>query len=197
MNPRRALCTLVLCLLASGATAQVTTPHPRLILDAATLGALRARAASNTPQWRALKAYCDSFIGGTVNYPDHLAYPDPPDIGQGYQGEDYFPALIGEAFCYQTLRVSDPTTAAKYGAKAVDVLVKMSMPFPGAHGEHPSTDSGFAVRFFGVGMGIAYDWLYGLLTPEQRKQVYSTANGWTDYWEGSSGPSTCGGLAPA
>ncbi len=70
----------------SFAHAQSTVPHPRLILDATTLAALRSRAASNSPQWQRLKTYCDSFIGGNVNnpLPDNSAndYPDAPDIGQ-------------------------------------------------------------------------------------------------------------------
>src|SRR6185312_3745399 len=49
------------------ALAAVTlAPHPRLILDGTTLAALRQRATSSNPQWTALKAKCDSYIGGTV-----------------------------------------------------------------------------------------------------------------------------------
>lgn len=179
-------------LLASFAHAQSTVPHPRLILDAPTLSALRSRAAANTPQWQHLKNYCDAFVGGTVNYPDQNAYPNAPNIGQGYQGDGYWAPLWSEALCYQTLKVSDPVNAAKYGAVAASMAVKMSILFPAAHGEDPCTDDGYVMRFFGVGMGILYDWVYELLTPSQRSQIYTTANSWLTNWENVNG---CAGFA--
>src|SRR5947209_801579 len=67
MAQRIGLLLLMLC--AQLVHAQITTPHPRLMLDSATLTTLRARAAANTSEWQQLKNYCDSFIGGTVNLP--------------------------------------------------------------------------------------------------------------------------------
>lgn len=182
----RILIGLLLLLPAAFAAAQIDTPHPRLILDSSMLASLRARAASNTPQWHALKTYCDSFIGGKVNYPDEPPYPDRPDIGQAYQGEGYWPALLSEALCYQTLKASNPTAAAPYGAKAADILMKISLPYPGPHAENPCTDDGYVIRFYGVLMGLGYDWIYELLSPAQRRQVYTTANAWLTTWETNS-----------
>ncbi|MEO8802107.1 MAG: hypothetical protein ABI304_08460 [Rudaea sp.] len=179
-------------LLACVAHAQSTVPHPRLILDANTLTALRARAAANTPQWQRLKSYCDSFVGGTVNYPDQPGYPDAPNIGQGYEGDGYWAPLWSEGLCYQTLKASDPTAATVYGAKAADIAVKLSVLYPAAHGENPCTDDGYVMRFFGVGMGILYDWVYDKLTPTQRTQIYTTANAWQTSWENVNG---CSGFA--
>lgn len=179
------LCALVLCVPV--ARAQSSVAHPRLILDTNTLAGLRARAAANSPQWLRLKDYCDSFIGGTVNYPDQSGYPDAPNIGQGYQGDGYWAPLWSEALCYQTLKSSNPAAAAAYGAKAADIAVKMSVLYPAAHGENPCTDSGYVMRFFGVGMGIAYDWVYDVLTPTQRMQIYTTANAWQTGWENVNG----------
>ena len=149
---RKLCCTLaVFFLLSSWAHAQSTVPHPRLILDANTLAAVRSRAAANTPQWQQLKQYCDSFIGGTVNtpLPDDSSndYPDAPDIGQGYEGDGYWAPLWSEALCYQTVRLSDPVSAAKYGAKAADMAVKMSLP-TNMQGEDPCKDDGYVMRFF-------------------------------------------------
>ncbi|MEP6484426.1 MAG: hypothetical protein ABJB01_08245 [Rudaea sp.] len=181
-------CFVMLCIMCvSLASAQSTVPHPRLILDATTLANLRARAAANTSQWQRLKQYCDSFIGGTVNYPDQATYPNVPNIGQGYQGSGYWAPLWSEALCYQTTRVSDPTNAAKYGAKAVDIAVKISIAPGQPHAENPCTDSGFVMRFFGVGMGILYDWVYDVFTPAQRQQIYTTADAWQTNWEKSGG----------
>jgi hypothetical protein len=159
--------------------------HPRLILDSTTLTTLRARVAANTTQWQSLKATCDSFIGGTVQYPTGTLYPDLPNLGQGYEGNTYLPALLNEAMCYQMLKTSNPSAAAPYGAKAVDILLKMSTPFTSSNnlGEDPCTDDGYVMRNYGVGFGLGYDWLYELLTTAQRAQIYTTANAWITSFE--------------
>lgn len=164
--------------------------HPRLILDPATLATLQQRAAANTPAWQLLKGTCDSYIGGSVGYPTDNAYPNLPDLGAGYQGESYLPALLAEGMCYQVLKTSNPTAAATYGAKAVDILMKMSTPYTtasGNQGQNPCTDDGYGIRFFGVGFGLGYDWLYPLLTAAQRTQVYTTANAWITAFEQANG----------
>lgn len=159
--------------------------HPRLILDSTTLSTLRARAAANSAQWQSLKTTCDSFIGGTVEYPTGTLYPDLPNLGQGYEGNTYLPALLNEAMCYQMLKTSNPSAAAPYGAKAVDILLKMSTPFTSSNnlGEDPCTDDGYVMRNYGVGFGLGYDWLYELLTTTQRAQIYTTANAWITSFE--------------
>ena len=172
--------------ICGAADGQSTVSHPRLILDATTLSALRARAAANSSPWQALKTYCDSFIGGSVNYPDQPTYPDPPDIGQGYEGDGYWAPLMSEALCYQVTKVSSPAVASAYGAKAADIATKMSVLYPAAHGEDPCTDNGYVMRFYGVGMGIVYDWAYDALSSVQRSQIYTTANSWLHTWETNS-----------
>ena len=161
--------------------------HPRLILNPATLTTLRQRAGSNTSEWKLLKATCDSYIGGTVEYPTGTAYPDLPNLGSGYQGSSYLPALLAESMCYQVLKSSDAAAAKPYGAKAVDILMKMSTAYPGSNGWDPCTDEGYGIRFYGVGYGLGYDWVYDLLTSDQRKQVYTTANAWLTAWEKPNG----------
>lgn len=147
--------------------AQITTPHPRLILDSATLTTLRARATANTAQWQTLKTFCDSLIGGTVNLPTGNPSPNKPNVGSGYQGEDYFPALLAEGLCYQVLKSSNPSAATPYGAKARAILLAMSTP-SGSGGASPCNDVGFGIRFYGADMGIGYDWIYDLLTPSDK-----------------------------
>jgi len=174
------------------ATAQPLTlaAHPRLLLDSATLAAARAQASNNTPAWQVLKASCDSFIGGAVNYPTGATYPNLPTLGQGYQGSSYYPALMNEAMCYQVLRSSNPSAAATYGAKAVDILMKMSTPYTtdsGNRGENPCTDDGYVMRYFGTGFGLGYDWLYDLLTPVERTQVITASNRWIASFENPTG----------
>ncbi len=168
----------------------VIAGHPRLLLDPATIARMQADVAANTPAWQALKANCDRFIGGQVNYPTGTAYPNPPNLGSGYQGEEYLPAVLAEGMCYQALKASNPSAAATYGAKGVDILMKMSTPYStgsGNQGQDPCTDSGYGIRNYGVGFGLGYDWLYDLLTAAQRAQVYTTANSWLVPWETSTG----------
>lgn len=171
--------------LSAQALASTMAPHPRLILDDAMLVALRQRATSANPQWTALKARCDAYIGGQVEYPSGNPYPDLPNLGQGYQGSDYVPALLDEGMCYQVLKTTNASAAAAYGAKAVDILLKMSAS--GSQGQPPCTDSSYGIRFYGVGMGLGYDWVRELMTADQRTQVYTTANAWISAWEAPNG----------
>src|SRR5262249_11827117 len=90
---------------------------------------------------------------------------------------------MSEGLCYQALKASDPTTAARYGAKAADIAVKISTPTTDNRAEDPCTDDGYVIRFYGVGMGILYDWAYDQLTAPQRTQVYTTANNWLGIWD--------------
>jgi hypothetical protein len=186
-----ALFAIALTLFAQEARSQIATPHPRLILDSATLATLRARVAANTPQWQKLKSYCDSFIGGTVNYPavnndedvGENDYPDRPDIGQGYHGDGYWSTVLAEGLCYQMTRsATDPNAGAQYAAKAIDILGKMATPYVANSatntGENPCTDDGHALRFYGVAFGLGYDWVYDRLTTQQKSQIYTTADAW-------------------
>ena len=185
-----ALFTLFVTTLSASAFAatppSVTAAHPRLLLNSSTLAALRQNAAANTIEWQLLKTVCDSYIGGTVNYPTQDAYMNLPNLGSGYEGEVYLPALLSESMCYQVLKASNPQAAAPYGAKAVDILMKMSTPFTtgsGNQGWDPDHDSGYPMRNYGVGFGLGYDWVYELLTPAQRTQIYTTANAWVTSFE--------------
>jgi len=192
MTSSRVLWFFLLLIASLAASAQTMAPHPRLLLDAPTLATLHTRMSANTPQWQQLKSYCDSFIGGTVNLPDGDGYPDPPNIGQGYQGSSYWSAVLAEGLCYQTLVASNPTAAAPYGAKAREVLLAMATPYTGtgSHGQDPCTDDGYGIRFFGVGMGIGYDWVYPVLSTDDQQKIYGTANAWLTSWanlEGCSG----------
>ncbi|MEP6898615.1 MAG: hypothetical protein ABI870_08805 [Rhodanobacter sp.] len=197
LSRRRGLSSLIAIVLGAillpgvaVAAAPTLAAHPRLILDPATLTTLRARAAANVAQWQSLKSTCDSYIGGTVGYPVDANYPNLPNLGQGYQGESYLPALLAEGMCYQVLKTSNPTAAARYGAKAVDILMKMSTPYSSQStnkGESACVDDGYVIRFYGVGYGLGYDWVYELLTPTQRTQVYTTANQWLASFQAANG----------
>jgi len=170
---------------ASAAITIATQPaagaHPRIVLDAPTLATLRSRMQAKTQEWTRLKSVCDSFTGGgTVNFPGGDGYPDPPNVGEGYQGSGYVDALMPLGLCYQTILASDPTTAAKYGSKGVAILMAMSDP---AHQNIDGTpvwdrDDGYGIRNFGFAMGMGYDWFHDVMTSAQLSQLQTALNNW-------------------
>lgn len=163
--------------------------HPRLILDAPTLARMRLERTNNTPLWATLDNLCNILKDGETYLPDGQAYPSgngiTPDVGQGYQGDEYIKALLNLAIGYQVLREDDPVTAEAYGRRGVDILMAMAEPYPG-HGQNPLADDGYGIRNYGVGMGLGYDWLFDLLTTEQKAQICTTANNWVSKFETGS-----------
>ena len=56
-----------------------------------------------------MKNICNSFIGGgSVLFPGDNGYPNPPSVGEGYQGSGYVEALMPLALCYQMTMQSNP-----------------------------------------------------------------------------------------
>lgn len=159
-------------------------PHPRIFLDPVTLGTLRSRARANTPEWQALKARCDAFLTGTVEWPDGNNYPDSNSVGAGYQGDGYMPALFDIGLCYQTEIAIDSSTAQAYAAKGADVLEKMTAP-SGPHAPNPLRDSGYGIRFYVVGLALGYDWLHPALSDGLRQRVIAAMHRWIAAFEKS------------
>jgi hypothetical protein len=61
------LCTMLCFAVAFACVpshAITVAPHPRLLLDDATLAALRAKAAIPSVDWLNLKEQCDAYLGG-------------------------------------------------------------------------------------------------------------------------------------
>jgi len=50
----------------------------------------------------------------------------------------------------------------------------------------PQRDYGFGLRFFGVAMGLGYDWFHDRMTPAQLSQLQTTLNQWFNYFETQS-----------
>ena len=90
--------------------------------------------------------------------------------------------------CYQTAKTFDPTSANKYGAKGVAILAAMSDPNHQMIGSTPiqDRDDGYGIRFYGVTMGIGYDWFHDLLTPALQTQLQNTLNTWIHAFENDS-----------
>src|SRR5262249_30290623 len=126
-----------------------------------------------------LKARCDGYATGTMNPPGGDAYPDFPNVGSGYQGEDYLPVIRALGLCYRTS--TDAAAKARYGDAGGRLLDAMSTP----GGASPSTGSGYGIRNYVGGIALGYDWLYPALSESTRSQVIGTMNDWIDWYDQS------------
>src|SRR5206468_6385431 len=122
------------------------------------------------------------YTTGTVSPPNGDAYPNYPNIGAGYQGEEYVPVVRTLGLCYRA--TSDAAAQARYGAAGGRVLDAMSTPV-GSGGQAPSTDSGYGIRNYVVGMAFGYDWLYPALSGSTKSRVVSSMNTWIDWYDQS------------
>jgi hypothetical protein len=145
---------------------------------------LQQRAASGDSGWATLRARCDSDASGSVEQPSGNAYPDAPNIGQGYQGDGYFPEILALGLCYRTAAGVDAASAAKWAAAGSRLLAAMATP-PGSGGESPSTDDGYGIRNYGIGMAIGYDWLSPALDATTRAAVASALETWIGWYDKS------------
>lgn len=176
-----ALALLLACIpRALAPTATLATGHatPRLMLSPALLATLKARAAGADPAWTALKAKCDVWTTGVANAPTGNAYPNSPNVGQGYQGDGYLPPLYGLGLCYQV------TGATSYATAGARILEAMALP-ASTGGQAPSTDDGYGIRNYGVGMAVGYDWLYPAMTQATRDHVIAALGSWIDWYDTS------------
>jgi hypothetical protein len=176
----RIACSVSFSLLAS--TSQAAVTPPRIFLDPATLTTLVQRAKAGTPEWKALHDTCKRYLTGTVNWPDGDDYPDGGNIGEGYQGTGYFISLMNVGLCYRVSLDAVPAEASQYAAKGVDILTKMSAP-SGSHSPDTLRDSGYGIRFYGLGMAVGYDWLRPALSASLKTRVVTAINRWIDDFE--------------
>jgi len=147
-----------------------------MILSGDFLSALQARAAQRTPEWSALKLSCDALAEMPVRYFNQTG----SGIGEGYQGGEYFNALMNLGVCRHVVMSTDPALATRYGMRMTDILRHMSDP---GRSPEPGRDSGYGLRFYGVGMAYGYDWAYDLLDAVTKAQVWTAINRWIHVFE--------------
>jgi hypothetical protein len=148
------------------------------------LARLRARAAAGDASWTALAAHCDALAGASVEPPGGNAYPDPPNVGQGYQGDGYLPEILALGLCYRTAAGTNDASAMRWAHAGLTVLAAMATP-SGNGGQSPSTDDGYGIRNYGVGMAVGYDWLRPALDDATRALVRSTLANWIGWYDKS------------
>lgn len=139
-------------LLAIALVGQAAEPHPRIFLGPGNSSNLPDASGAN-PHWVSLQAHCDAMLPGAV-YPGkseqgRYDYKAPggdyakansrnPNIGIGYQGGSaggnaYWDSIMNLGVCYHTVLASNPTQAAKYAAKAIEILDIVSVAPGEAH----------------------------------------------------------------
>ena len=159
-----------------------TTTGIRLYLTDSVLGLLQKRAVANDAAWTALRTHCDALTGGAFNPPTGNAYPNFPNVGQGYQGDGYLPEIMSLGLCYRVVHGIDAQAEGRYGTAGGQLLMAMATP-AGSGGQPPSTDSGYGIRNYGVGMATGYDWLRPMLSAAQKQSVITTLDAWIDWYD--------------
>lgn len=174
--------------------------HPVVILTPSTLTALSAKVVANDPTWVTLKATCDKYLSGVVYPPDHAGVASP-NLASGYLGSDYKTYAIDYGLCYQALLQTNPTAAAPYGTKLVNIIVAMSDPAhqlaPGTTTDVIAQNAGYGIRMYVPALTLGFDWAYSLLTSGQKTQVITQINKWVDSWRTGSYPVVISGGAIA
>ena len=169
---------------SSSVSALALSTGARIWLTDTILGRLRQRAASGEAAWKALAAHCDADATGSANIPSAEAYPEAPGIGQGYQGDGYLPEILALGLCYQTVAGVDSASATRWGQAGARLLAAMATPV-GSGGEAPSTDDGYGIRNYGVGMAIGYDWLRPALDAATKASAAAALDSWISWYDAS------------
>lgn len=152
--------------------------HPRIWLTPARVEQLAARARANDSAWIALRNSCDSWAAMPVRWPDES--PASGYIHGGYQYYDYLRPMAELALGFQVAQQVDSVRAGRYAAKGREILLKMSDPV--RHGRE-STDSGWSIRAYVPALALGYDWLYPVLSPAERVQVFTEINRWVEWFD--------------
>ncbi|MBX3737718.1 MAG: hypothetical protein KF715_13555 [Candidatus Didemnitutus sp.] len=152
--------------------------HPRVWLTPTLVEQLVARARANDPAWIALRNACDQWATMPVRWPDESSASGT--INGGYQYFDYYRPVADLSLGFQIAAQIDPTRAAAYGAKAREIVLKMSDPV--RHGRE-STDSGWSIRAYVPALALGYDWLYPILSNSDRAQIFSEINRWVEWYD--------------
>ena len=138
---KSAVCTFIL-LTAIPALAQ----HPYLWLDSTELAFMRNKVASNSSDWQALEAQCDT-VAGVSGTPYAVMYPSgnaagnglargyvfnpkgaPGLIAAGYYGGNWDSTLDQLGACYQAIRTTDFVRAQAYLTEAHYIIQAIAQP---------------------------------------------------------------------
>ncbi len=169
---------------ADGGAGSSSGRAARLYLTPTLLARLQERAAAADPAWAALKTHCDSVASGTFNNPSQQAYPNLPDVGQGYEGDGYLPEVMNLGLCYRVESGVDDASAEMHAAAGVRLLETIATPVASG-GQDPSTDDGYGIRNYGVAMATGFDWMYPAMTASDVSDIVTSLNLWVNWFDSS------------
>ncbi len=155
--------------------------HPRIWLDTMMRDEVQKKLSSGEATWTRLDEKCAARMAGPVEWPDGKDYPSP-GIGEGYQGSDYWEAVLDLALCSVALKTKDPARSKALSDRAADVLEKMS-EIAGPHAVEPLRDDGFGIRFYVTTMAIGYDWLHADLSPALKERLRAAMARWLETYD--------------
>jgi hypothetical protein len=137
---------------ATCAMVQAQEPHPRIWLSPAVKARLQDARTANTPEWAALKSWCDARLG--------------TDLPELYNYLEWYTTTMNFALAYQ---ISGDPAYGNEGVKYLTALLRdrdtIGDGLGGTNAVH--MDSGYVSRSLGTGVSIGRDWLDGApnLTP--------------------------------
>lgn len=158
-------------------TTQVAV-HPRLWLTPASLAVYRSWATDANP------LYTDALLPTAEQAKLDM---DAGLIAAGDLGsnayEDYPTENYALLFAFMYLLHPDPAQQADYGQRARTLLLQvMTEAAKGAASGEPFRDPAFSIndrsRWYGVSFPLAVDWLYPLLTPEDKALIRTVFLRW-------------------
>jgi hypothetical protein len=147
--------------------------HPRILLTADRLAAVRGLRDAGAPSWRSLRERCDEDVRTKID--------------SGYQAWDWANAALDLALCHQVTRRDDYARAGvEYLRALLDDEQKVGDHAGGDDVVHH--DSGYGIRTRGCFGAVAYDWLHDTpaMSDELRKHALDRLVAWT-HWFGESG----------
>jgi len=137
---------------ATCAMAQAQEPHPRIWLSPAVKARLQDARTANTPEWVALKNWCDARLGS--------------DLPELYNYLEWYTTTMNFALAYQ---ISGDPAYGNEGVKYLTALLRDRNTIgDGLGGTNAiQMDAGYVSRSLGTGVSIGRDWLDGApnLTP--------------------------------
>jgi len=92
--------------------------------------------------------------------------------------------VLALGLCYRTASGVDDASAARWAQAGAHLLAAMATPVSGG-GQPPSTDDGYGIRNYGVGMALGYDWLRPLLDDATRGRVATALDAWIGWYDKS------------
>ena len=135
--------------------------HPRLFLTPDVMARVKRKAAARDPDWLDLLGRADRFVASPVAPYDRNEAPRGA-IAYSYQGAGWLDAILPLGVAYNV------TGQETYARKVAEIVRLANATAAAGNLEPISTDAGFPSRTAALGLALAFDWIYGALTPADR-----------------------------